>query len=154
MSGFGTYQQGARLEDARLLTGNGRFVDDAAPAGALIAMVLRSPVAHGTITLLDVSAARALPGVHLVLTASDLKAAGITHPMRATVLTNRDGQSAAAPKRPILADTHVRHVGEPVAMVVADSADVAQQALEIITLEIEDLTPKLDLAEGGLGHRG
>lgn len=149
MSGFGTYQQGARLEDARLLTGNGRFVDDAAPAGALIAMVLRSPVAHGTITLLDVSAARALPGVHLVLTASDLKAAGITHPMRATVLTNRDGQSAAAPKRPILADTHVRHVGEPVAMVVADSADVAQQALEIITLEIEDLTPKLDLAEGG-----
>mgnify|MGYP000603667234 CR=1 FL=1 len=77
MSKFGTSQPITRLEDSRFLTGKGRYVDDIAPDGALVAHVLRSTAAHGDIVALDVSAARSAPGVHLVLTAADLAAAGL-----------------------------------------------------------------------------
>jgi carbon-monoxide dehydrogenase large subunit len=76
VAAFGKAQ--GRIEDPRLLTGQGRYVDDIAPPGALRAVFLRSAVAHGRITVLDVGAARAAPGVHLVLTAADLRAQGVT----------------------------------------------------------------------------
>jgi carbon-monoxide dehydrogenase large subunit len=149
MRAFGTHQGGSRLEDGRFLTGRGRYVDDIAPVDALVAMLMRSPVAHGRIRALDVSAARAVPGVHLVLTSDDLVAAGLPLAVPATVLTNRDGTPAAAPTRPLLARDRVRHVGEPVALVVAENAACARAALEAINLTTEDLPVKLDLAEGG-----
>ncbi|SDO44519.1 carbon-monoxide dehydrogenase large subunit [Lutimaribacter pacificus] len=149
MEKFGRSQPVRRVEDVRFLTGQGRYVDDIAPEGALYGVVLRSPVAHGRIAGLDVTDARAAPGVHLVLTADDLAADGITEGMVASVVDNRDGTRGAAPRRPLLAEGKVRFVGEPVAMVFADSLAQARDAAEMIVLDIDDLPAKLDLAAGG-----
>ncbi|MEX5727211.1 carbon-monoxide dehydrogenase large subunit [Rhodovulum iodosum] len=146
---FGQSQTVKRFEDVRLLTGHGQFVDDTAPEGALFAHVLRSPVAHAEITGLDVSEARQMPGVHLVLIAADLEEAGVDLNMKATVVKNRDGSRGAAPERPLLARGRVRFVGEPVAMVVAETLDQARDAAEAIGFDFEELEPHLDLAEGG-----
>jgi len=149
MTKFGTFQTVARFEDPRLLTGLGRFVDDITPAGALHALFLRSSVAHARITELDVTGARAAPGVHLVLTAADLAAAGVVDGMRAAILTNRDGSRAAAPRRALLAEDRLRFVGEPVVVVVAETLAAARDALEQVVLNTDDLPVKLDLASGG-----
>ena len=149
MEKFGKSQPVKRVEDVRFLTGQGRYVDDIAPEGALQACVFRSPVAHAVITGLDLEAARAADGVHLVLTSEDLLAAGITQGLVATVLTNRDGTKAAAPRRPILAEGRLRFVGEPIALIVADTAAQARDAAELIVLDYDDLPAKLDLMPGG-----
>ena len=149
MEKFGKSQSVTRVEDLRLLTGHGRYVDDIAPAGALHAFMFRSPVAHGTITELDLSEARAAEGVHLVLSNDDLEAAGITASMAGIVLKNRDGTKAADPHRPVLAKGKVRHVGEPVALIVAETLAQARDAAEMILFETDDLPAKLDLARGG-----
>lgn len=149
MDKFGKSQPVKRVEDVRLLTGHGRYVDDIAPEGALHACFFRSPVAHGTITALDVSEARAAEGVHLVLTNDDLEAAGITESMAGVVLENRDGTQAADPHRPILAKGKLLHVGQPVAMVVAETLAQARDAAELIGLDYDELPAKLDLARGG-----
>jgi carbon-monoxide dehydrogenase large subunit len=149
MTKFGTAQPLGRIEDARFLTGTGRYVDDIVPKGALHALFLRSPIAHGRITALDVSAARQVPGVHLVLTADDLLAADVILGMKGMSVTNRDGTPGASPERPVLARQVVRFVGEAVAMVVADSRDAALDALELIDLATEDLPVSVGVAEGG-----
>lgn len=146
MAAFGKAQ--GRIEDPRLLTGQGRYVDDIAPPGALRAVFLRSAVAHGRITVLDVGAARAAPGVHLVLTAADLRARGVALGMDFHRVTQPDGSLAAGPERPVLAEGILRFVGEPVAVVVADTLAQAQDAAELIRLDHEDLTPVL-FPEGG-----
>ncbi|MDK3020000.1 xanthine dehydrogenase family protein molybdopterin-binding subunit [Pseudodonghicola flavimaris] len=149
MEKFGKSQPVTRVEDLRLLTGHGRYVDDIAPEGALHAYVLRAPVAHGTIVSLDVEDARTAEGVHLVLTAADLEAAGITAGMSGVVLDNRDGTKAAAPHRPVLAEEKVTHVGEPMVLIVAETLIQARDASEMITFDIEDLPAKMDLVPGG-----
>ena len=137
MSKFGTSQPITRLEDSRFLTGRGRYIDDIAPAGALHAHVLRSPVAHGDLLSVDVSAARTAPGVHLVLTAADLAAAGLKNAMR-FALVKTPGKRPAAPPRTILAQDRVRFVGDPVAFIVADTPAQARDAAEMILLDIAD----------------
>lgn len=149
MEKFGKSQSVRRVEDVRFLTGQGRFVDDITPKGALFAYFLRSPVAHAEITELDLDEARALKGVHLVLAAEDLEAVGVRLPMRGVVISNRDGTDAAAPERPLLAKGRVRYVGEAVAVIVADSPDVAKDAAEVIGFEYDDLPVSLKLAPGG-----
>ena len=149
MEKFGKSQPVTRVEDVRLLTGHGRYLDDVAPEGALYAYVFRSPVAHGTIAELDVADAREAEGVHLVLTNDDLEAAGITGSMAGVVLENRDGSRAADPHRPVLAKGKVRHVGEPVALILAETLEQARDAAEMILFDTEDLPAKLDLARGG-----
>ena len=149
MEKFGKSQPVKRVEDVRFLTGEGRYIDDIAPEDALQAFVFRSPVAHAVITRLDIDAARAADGVHLVLTSDDLLAAGITKGLVATVLTNRDGTKAAAPKRPILAEGRLRFVGEPIALIVAETAAQARDAAELIALDYDELPAKLDLRPGG-----
>ena len=149
MSKFGTSQPVTRLEDTRFLTGKGRYVDDIAPEGALHAFVFRSTAAHGVITALDVSEARAAPGVHLILTAEDLAQAGLKNAMKYSPVKNGDGSRPPLPARPILAEGRVRFVGEPVAFVVADSLAQAKDAAELILLELEDRPAKLDIAPGG-----
>ncbi len=149
MEKFGKSQPVKRVEDVRLLTGHGQYVEDAAPKGALHAYVFRSPVAHGVITELDVSEARTAEGVHLVLTNDDLEAAGITESMAGVVLENRDGTKAADPHRPILAKGKLLHVGQPVALIVAETLDQARDAAELIVLDYDELPVKLDLARGG-----
>ncbi|MFN3146944.1 MAG: xanthine dehydrogenase family protein molybdopterin-binding subunit [Paracoccaceae bacterium] len=149
MDKFGKSQPVKRVEDVRLLTGAGRYVDDIAPEGSLVAYVLRSQVAHGEITTLDVAEAQASEGVHLVLTAADFEAAGIDMGMTATIIRNRDGSKAAAPERPFLARGRVRFVGEPIAVVIAETMAQAKDAAELIELDIAELEPWVTVAPGG-----
>ena len=146
---FGTSQSTRRIEDLRLLTGHGRYVDDTAPEGALHAYVLRSPVAHADIAALDVAEAEAMPGVRAVLTADAIEAAGVVNDLPTTVAKNRDGSKAANPGRPLLAKGRVRFVGEAVALVVAETLAQARDAAEAIEVDYDDLPVKLDVAPGG-----
>ncbi|MBO9432073.1 xanthine dehydrogenase family protein molybdopterin-binding subunit [Sulfitobacter sp. R18_1] len=149
MEKFGKSQPVKRVEDHRFLTGAGRYVDDIAPAEALYGVFFRAPVAHGVITELDVADARAADGVHLVLTCADLEAAGMNIALPHTVVDNRDGSKGTAPLRPMLAKDRVRYVGEPVALVVAESLQQARDAAEMILFEADDLPAKMDIAPGG-----
>lgn len=148
MNAFGK-AQGGRVEDPRFLTGQGRYVDDIVPAGALVAAFFRAPVAHARIVDLDVSGALQVPGVVAVFTAADLAAAGITLGMRGATVKGPDGRMGAAPERPVLARDRVRFAGEPVACVVADTLAAARDGVEAIVADFDDLPVKLDLAPGG-----
>ena len=149
MEKFGKSQPVKRVEDVRFLTGQGQYVDDIAPDAALHAFVFRSAVAHAEIVALDLEEARAADGVHLILTVGDLQAAGVKTAMPATILDNRDGTPAAAPKRHVLAKDRVRFVGEPVAVVFAETLIQARDAAELIDLDYDDLPAKIDVAAGG-----
>lgn len=149
MEKFGKAQSFTRLEDVRFLKGEGRYIDDVAPENAYFGYFLRSQVAHGTIAELGLDDARDLDGVHLILTADDLEAAGVVLDMWSLRMTNVDGTKGAAPKRPPLAKGKVRFVGEAVAFIVADSIDVAKDAAEMIELDIDELDPHLEIAPGG-----
>jgi aerobic carbon-monoxide dehydrogenase large subunit len=149
MEKFGKSQPVTRSEDVRFLTGQGRFVDDVAPDGALVALFFRSPVAHGRITALNVDEARAGEGVHAVLTIDDLEATGADVLMDANLISLPDGGKGKAVPRPFLARDRVRFVGEAVALVIAETAEQARDAIDLIDLESEDLPVKLDLVPGG-----
>ena len=149
MEKFGKSQPVKRVEDVRFLTGEGRYIDDIAPENALHAYYLRSPVAHAEITTLDVSDAREAEGVRAVLTAADLEEAGLDISMAATIMPNRTGGMGADPLRPMLAKGRVRFVGEPIAVIVAETMAEARDAAEMIEVDFDDLPAKLDLARGG-----
>ncbi|WP_116082644.1 xanthine dehydrogenase family protein molybdopterin-binding subunit [Tropicimonas sp. IMCC34011] len=136
--------QGGRFEDIRLLSGHGRYTDETAPADALVAVFLRAPVAHATISLDGLEEARTMPGVADILTAAEIRAEGIDPDLPATLV-----KGGASPPRPALAEGRVRHVGEAIACVVATSRAAALDAAEAIALDFEELPAKLDLAEGG-----
>jgi aerobic carbon-monoxide dehydrogenase large subunit len=143
---FGTSQPVRRVEDPRLLKGMGRYTDDIVLPGMLHGLVLRSPHAAARVLSIDTTVAAASPGVHAVYTASDLKAAGVGSLPCAAPVTNRDGSDMAAPPHPVLAEGMVRHVGDPVAFVVADSLKQARDAAETIVVDY-DLSPSsTDLA--------
>ncbi len=142
---FGLAQPLKRREDARFLTGRGRYVADLIPEGALWAVFLRSDHAHGEILALDGTAARAMPGVHLVLTAGDLLARGVRLGMKGERVKGRDGQHGQGPERPVLAQGRVRFVGEALAMVVADTQEAARDAAEAILYDIREMEPVLHL---------
>jgi len=123
-----------RLEDGRFLTGRGRFVADEATTGCLHGHVLRSPHAHALLRRIDASRAMALPGVRAIYVHADLAAEGLgPMPCMAAV------QPLIVPPRHALAQDRVRHVGDPVAFVVADGADVAREAAELIEVDYEPL---------------
>ncbi|MDO9709660.1 xanthine dehydrogenase family protein molybdopterin-binding subunit [Paracraurococcus lichenis] len=126
-----------RLEDARFLTGQGRYIADLVPAEALHAHVLRSPHAHARILAVDVAAARAMPGVALVLTGADLAAEGIG-PLPCPAVVQTIGP-LIVPDRPAIARDAVKHVGEPVALVVAATPAEARDAAEAIAVDYEPL---------------
>jgi carbon-monoxide dehydrogenase large subunit len=126
-----------RREDARFLTGQGRYTGDLIPADALHGVALRSPHAHARILSVDAAAARAMPGVHLVLTGADLAAEGLGPlPCPAQVATVAP---IIIPARHALARDAVKHVGEPVAFVVAETPALARDAAEAIPVEYEPL---------------
>ncbi|MFD1341079.1 xanthine dehydrogenase family protein molybdopterin-binding subunit [Litorisediminicola beolgyonensis] len=149
MQPFGKAQSVKRVEDLRFLTGHGRYTDDIAPEGALFAHVIRSDVAHGRLVSVDATEARAAPGVALVLTGKDLAEAGITQGLHTVMVPNGDGTRNTPPKRPLLAEDRVRFVGEPVALVVADTREAALDAAELIEVEIDDLPVHMALDAGG-----
>jgi aerobic carbon-monoxide dehydrogenase large subunit len=126
-----------RVEDRRFLTGRGRFVADIELSGALACVLVRSPHAHATIRRIEASAAGVSPGVVAVLTGADMAADGIA-PMRPLwVIRSRDGSPMVEPPRFALARDKVRHVGEPVAAVVAESLAQALDAAERVAVEYE-----------------
>src|SRR2546426_1461734 len=135
-----------RLEDARFLRGRGQFVDDLVREGLLHAVILRSSVAHGRIRSIDTAAARARPGVHTVITAADIDGPVPTIPLRVELLP-----AFKRFEQPVIARTKVRYVGEPVAMVLAETAGLAEDALDAIVLDIEPLPVVADRA-GALNH--
>src|SRR3954469_23817063 len=122
-----------RAEDFRFLKGAGSFVDDLKREGMLHAVVLRSPVAHGRIRGIDPRAARTLPGVHAVITAAEIGAVPVI-PLRLANLPE-----VKSYLQPVIAKGKVRYVGEPVAVVVAETQALAEDALEKIELDIERL---------------
>src|SRR5262245_56785073 len=123
-----------RVEDFRLLRGRGQFVDDLESENLLHAVILCSPVVHGRIVSFDTAAALALPSWHAVITAAYIGAAIPTIPLR------QDSSPAFKPfEQPVIAHDKVRYVGEPVAVVLAESAAAAEDALDAVTLAIEPL---------------
>ena len=124
-----------RKEDDALLRGAGRYVADHAPDGALHAVVLRSPHAHARFRITDVAKATAMPGVALVLTASDTAELG-NLPCQGAI----PDTEVTVPPYPILAREEVRHVGDAVAFVVAETLDQARDAAEAIAIEWEVLS--------------
>ncbi|MFN7634379.1 MAG: xanthine dehydrogenase family protein molybdopterin-binding subunit, partial [Acetobacteraceae bacterium] len=133
MAKFGLSQPVRRIEDPRLLMGRGRYTDDVpAPEGTLRGHVLRSPHAHAAIRGIDTRAARAMPGVQGIYTAADLAAEGLGELPCAIPLKNRDGTPRAETPRFALAADVVRHVGDPVAFVVADTVQAAKDAADAI----------------------
>ena len=133
-----------RFEDARLLTGRGRFTANANLPGQAVAMVLRSPEAHGRITKLDISGATEVEGVLTILTAAVLDKIGAKPmPVRA-VIDSTDGTPFKTPPRDLLARDVVRFVGDPIAFIVAETEAAAQDAIEAIELDIEPLPAVTD----------
>jgi aerobic carbon-monoxide dehydrogenase large subunit len=134
---FGIGQPVHRKEDPRLVRGHGRYADDIALPGQAFARVVRSAHAHGRLRGIDTSAALELPGVLAVYTAADFARAGYGAIVCKLPLKNADGSPLFAPPRPVFATERVRFVGEPLAMVVAEDAHIAQDAAELIVPEIE-----------------
>jgi carbon-monoxide dehydrogenase large subunit len=129
-----------RKEDARLITGRTRFTDSITPNGTLFLHVVRSPIAHATITGIDKSAAEAAPGVFGVYTAADLGAEGIGLPHVWPLTPNEK-----APQRPLLAVDTVHFAGEGIAVVLARSAAEARDAADLVEADYEPLAPVLDM---------
>ena len=149
MSKFGVSQSVRRVEDHRFLTGEGRYVDDIAPDGALHAVFFRSPVAHATIKGIGTDAAKAAEGVKYVLTAEDMAARGVNNFIGFSVLEDHVRQPSSKAPRTILATGKVRFVGEPVAMIVADTLTAARDAAEMIEFDYNELPAHVDTALGG-----
>jgi len=142
---FGRSQSGARLEDYSLLTGAGRFTDDISLPGQAHAIFVRSTFGHADIASVDVSSAVGLPGVLAVITGKDLIGDGIGPIPPLAVFTGRDGQPMFSASMPALAATKVRYVGEPVAIVVAESVAQALDAAEAVMVEYRPLPAASDV---------
>jgi carbon-monoxide dehydrogenase large subunit len=127
-----------RVEDLRFLRGRGQYVDDLHPQVLWHASIVRSPVAHGRLRSIDVQASLAMPGVRAVLTAQDLGYPIPTIPFR------RPNPTIAPYAQPVIADKVVRYVGEPIAVVLADRAELAEDAVGAIAFDIEHLPPVTD----------
>lgn len=147
MGQFGIGQPVRRKEDVRFITGKGRYVDDAGDPRQAYAAFLRSPYAHARLKAIKLDAAQRAAGVLAVYTGADIRAAGLGTIKCVAPLKNRDGSNYFNPGRPLLAEGKVRHVGDPVALVVATSLAAAKDALELIDVDYEELPSVIDPAE-------
>lgn len=144
---FGAGQPVKRLEDQRLLTGKGQFIDDKPDDGMLWLHVLRSPYAHAKITSIDAQAARDMPGVEAVYTGADLVKDDVGTIPTLSIFKRPDGAPMTVPPRRLLAHEMVRFAGEPVAAVVAHSRAQAQEAAEAIAVSYEERPAVVDPIE-------
>lgn len=140
-SGIGASSK--RREDIRFLTGTGTYTDDINRPRQVHAFFLRAQVAHGRITQLDTSAASDAPGVLRVFTSADLE--GLGGVPCGWQVTDKDGEPMKEPLHPILAVDKVRHVGDPIAVVVAETLSQARDAAELIEFDIEELPAVIDM---------
>ncbi|MEQ8509249.1 MAG: xanthine dehydrogenase family protein molybdopterin-binding subunit [Rhodospirillaceae bacterium] len=145
MGKFGMGQSIRRIEDHRFVTGTGQYTDDVNRENQAWLAVLRSPYAHAKVSSIDTSAAKAADGVLGVYTNADLDAAGFTGMPADTIPPGPDGKAPEAPHRPILAKDRVRYVGEPVAIVVAETLALARDASELIEVEYNELPVVADM---------
>ena len=136
-----------RVEDDRLLRGTGQFGDDVRPEGALAAHFLRSPHAFAHIKRIDVTAAKRMKGVVAVFTGTDLASRQYRSLSHTRPIFGRGGKPPFLPERSALPETRVMHIGEPVAMVVAQTAAQAQDAAELIAVDYEPMTPVTDVRD-------
>ena len=134
-----------RVEDDALVRGNGRFADDPRLPNQAYAAFVRSPHAHARVLAVKTEAARAAKQVLAVLTAEDMKAAGVGSVARHPPVVGRGGAKMAMPFRPALAGDKVMHGGEPVAMVVAETRAAAQDAADLVQVDYEELPAVVDL---------
>jgi carbon-monoxide dehydrogenase large subunit len=132
-----------RREDVRFLTGRGRYTDDMNLPNQAHAHFIRSDVAHGTLNSIDASAAEAMPGVIKVFTAADFE--GVGGIPCGWQVTDRFGEVMQEPKHPVLAEGKVRHVGDPIAVVVADTYEQARDAAEAVEIDISALPAVVDM---------
>ncbi len=140
MQKFGIGQTATRYEDDRLLSGEGRYVEDVYIEGQCYAAFVRSPHAHAKITSIDTADASSLPGVLAIYTVADLKAEGIGDIPCMAPASNKDGSNCIMPPRPALAEDRVRYVGDAVAVVIAESRLQALDAVEAVWIDY-DLLP-------------
>src|SRR5438067_8235141 len=124
-----------RREDYRFLTGQGTYTDDINRPGQLYAFILRSPHANARLSRIDTSAAKSAPGVAAVFTGQDLAAEGIGGLPCGWLINSKDGSPMKEPPHPVLAVERVRHVGDPVAVVIANTLGQARDAAEKIAVD-------------------
>jgi carbon-monoxide dehydrogenase large subunit len=144
MGQFGIGQSVTRIEDLRLLTGSGRFTDDVQLENESAAFVLRSPHAAAAIKGIDTAAAAGAPGVLLVLTGADVAADGVNPMPNMFPVKSLDGTERPETYRPLLAQERVRYVGDPVALVVAETLAQARDAAEMIEVDYDVLPSTTD----------
>lgn len=142
MTKFGLAQPIRRVEDLRLLKGNGRYTDDINLPGMLHGVVLRSPHAAASFAVVNTEAAKTVPGVVAIYTHVDLNADGIGGLPCAVPMKNRDGTDRADVPHPVLADRAVRHVGDPVAFIVAENVKAGRDAAELVEIDY-DIKPSI-----------
>jgi carbon-monoxide dehydrogenase large subunit len=134
-----------RREDARFLTGAGQYTDDVVLPGQSYAAFVRSPYAHARIKSIDTSAARAAPGVLAVFTGADLADAKVGGLPCGWLIHSQDGSPMKEPPHPVLAQGKVRHVGDQLALVVAETLLQAKDAAELVAVDYEELPAVVDL---------
>ncbi len=144
---FGIGQPVRRFEDNRLVTGRGRYQDDITLPRQAYSVFLRSPHAHARIRSIDTEAALAAPGVLAVYTGEDYAADGLSMPKAMMPRKKADGSPMFAPQRPALVIDRVRYVGDPVAMVIAETLMQAKDAAELISVDYEPLPSVTSTAE-------
>ncbi|MFP5285001.1 MAG: xanthine dehydrogenase family protein molybdopterin-binding subunit, partial [Thermoanaerobaculia bacterium] len=137
MSNQGMGASVLRREDRRFLLGKGRYTDDIVLPGQTWAVFVRSPYAHAAIRSIDASQAAAAPGVLAVLTGDDVAADGLGGIPCGWQIKNKDGSVMVEPPHPALAQGKVRHAGDPVALVIAESKAQARDAAQLVEVDYD-----------------
>ena len=151
MGEFAIGQGVSRFEDPRLVRGGGSYTDDVQIPGMAYGVVLRSPHGHAKIKSIDRAAAKAAPGVLAVITGADWKAAGLGDLLSHPGLKLRDGSPMFKPRYPVLAETHVRFIGDSVAFIVADTLAQAHDAAELMQVHYEVLPAVVSTEQAAQG---
>ncbi len=133
-----------RVEDDRLIVGNGIYTDDISLPNQAYACMVRSTIAHGEILSVDTSEAKAATGVLGVFTGADAQSDGLGTVPCFMPIANRDGSEGFNPERPVMAIERVRYVGDSLAVVIAESASAAKDAAELVSIDYKDLLPVVD----------
>ncbi len=136
-----------RREDARFLTGAGQYTDDVVMHGQTYGVFLRSPYAHARIKSIDLAKAKAAPGVVMIFTGADLAEAKVGGLPCGWLIHSKDGTPMKEPAHPVLAQGKARHVGDQVALVVAESVAQAKDACELIAVDYEELPAVIDITK-------
>ncbi|MEW5420544.1 xanthine dehydrogenase family protein molybdopterin-binding subunit [Amorphus sp. 3PC139-8] len=147
MTSIGIGEAPKRKEDVRFLTGKGRYVADIKLPNMAAAIFVRSPFAHALIKSVDTDAAKGAEGVVAVFTGAEMDADGVGGLPVGWGITGSDGEPMKEPRHPPLAVDKVRHVGDPVAVVIAETPEMARAAADLVAVDYEPLTPVVSMIE-------